>query len=94
VNLKILVPSSRFQPYALIGVGAQGLVGSATVGPVTASDDLWGFATRPAVGLDVYLTENLLVNGEVGATIGVFESDGAVDDEYYLSFGGGLQYRF
>jgi len=99
-NLKFLVPVWRAHPYLLIGVGAQDIVAKAEVEGFEASDSQWGFATRPAVGVDFYITEHLIANVEVGAAVGIFNLDqtsieqGRTSAEVYMSFGGGLQYRF
>ena len=95
-NAKFLWPRWRAQPYLLVGLGAQGLEASVESlgGDVSVTESLWGFAIRPAVGVDVYITKNLVFNAEVSPSIGVFNVDETTVAEFYMSFGGGLQYRF
>lgn len=97
-NAKFLWPGWRAQPYLLVGLGAQRM--EATLGAlgISANDSLWGFAIRPAVGVDFYITKNIVVNAEVGPVVNVFNAQnpfpGTTEAEFYMSFGGGLQYRF
>ena len=99
-NLKFVVPTWRFQPYLLLGVGAQhfDLDAPATVeaSALDLSDSGWGFAGRPGLGLDIYITRNLLLNAEVAGVLatGNFSTIPSIGDFFYLSAGGGLQWRF
>jgi opacity protein-like surface antigen len=97
-NAKFLWPAWRAQPYLLVGLGTQGVKTTVRSLGVSASDSLWGFAIRPAVGVDFYITENIVVNAEVGPVVNVFKArapfPGTTVAEFYMSFGGGLQYRF
>ena len=97
-NLKLLWPRWRAQPYLLVGLGAQGVEATARSGGASVTESQWGFAVRPGVGVDFYITENIVLNAEVGTAIGVFGVDepfpGTTEAEVYMSFGGGLQYRF
>ncbi len=67
-NLKLLLPLWRFQPYVLGGVGvvwydaSGGIVGL----PQAQFEDEQAFAGRVGAGLDLYLTESLVL--DVGAT--------------------------
>jgi opacity protein-like surface antigen len=62
-NLRFIVPLRRFQPYFLLGAGAI-FLNVHTPGSQLEIDHS-AFAGRVGLGLDVYLTENLLLN--VGA---------------------------
>lgn len=97
-NAKFLWPSWRAQPYLLVGLGTQGVETKLRFLGVSASDSLWGFALRPAVGVDFYITKNLVLNAEIGPVVNLLNSQepfpGGTEAEFYMSFGGGLQYRF
>ena len=62
-NLRFILPLSRFQPYLLLGAGALFLKVDDPRNVLTV--DRSPFAGRVGLGLDVYLTQSLLVN--VGA---------------------------
>ena len=62
-NLRFIVPLRRFQPYFLLGAGAIFIDVDTPFSTLTV--DHSAFAGRVGLGLDVYLTENVLVN--VGA---------------------------
>jgi len=97
-NGKFIWPSWRAQPYLLVGLGAQGLEATVRSPGGSESDSLWGFAIRPAVGVDFYITKNIVVNAEIGPVVNVFNDQdpfpGSTEAEFYMSFGTGLQYRF
>ena len=62
-NLRFIAPLGRFQPYFLLGAGA--IFVNVDTPFSTIEIDHSAFAGRVGLGLDVYLTENILVN--VGA---------------------------
>lgn len=99
-NLKFIVPTWRFQPYILLGLGAQYYdLKAPDVVQETAFDFTesgWAVAGRPGVGMDVYITENLLVNVEVDGVLATANPNTIPDigDLFYLTVGGGLQWRF
>jgi opacity protein-like surface antigen len=102
-NLKIYpIPVWRIQPYILAGVGFQHIdvKGSAVGGLVSASDEANVLAARGGVGLDLYLTEHIVLYGEAGVTFADYEIDlpNAVGDDipFLLYIGGqaGLIWRF
>lgn len=65
VNLKFIVPTWRFQPYLLLGAGGLFLNVNDNMRMFDISIDGSSFAGRVGVGIDMYLTHNVLVN--VGA---------------------------
>lgn len=99
-NLKLYLPIWRVQPYLLGGVGVQYYQLDGTVGPLDVDESDTAFAARVGLGLDVYLTRNLLVNAEASGLL----SDETIDIPvpgvedihglHYLSVQAGLQYRF
>jgi outer membrane protein W len=101
LNLKFLIPVWRTHPYLLLGVGGQhydldaGSAVTAATG-LDFSDSGWSFAGRPGIGLDVYVTKHFLVNVEVAGVLstGNFSTIPSVGDFFYLTAGGGIQYRF
>jgi opacity protein-like surface antigen len=62
-NLRLIAPLGRFQPYFLLGAGAIFLNVDTPFNQLEV--DHSAFAGRVGLGLDVYLTENVLLN--VGA---------------------------
>ena len=55
------------------------------------------FSFRLGVGLDFYLTEHLLINGEIGIPVRAKDwanFGSAITDNVGLTYGGGIQYRF
>jgi len=108
LNTKWIVPFWRIQPYLLIGAGYSFYdVGRGPLAaPLEAADndiEIDGgkqdaFAGRAGLGLDLYLTQHIVVMAEATAMVTTedFEtpSEGAIDDLYYVSFSAGLQYRF
>jgi opacity protein-like surface antigen len=59
-NMVFIVPLSRFQPYFLLGAGALVSHTSGHFNRLTVEDP--AFAGRVGLGLDLYLTHNLLFN--------------------------------
>lgn len=108
VNTKWIIPFWRIQPYLLLGAGYSFYdVGRGPMAaPLEAEDaniQIDGgkqnaFAGRAGLGLDLYLTEKIVLMTEATAMVTTknFEtpSQGAIDDLYYLAFSAGLQYRF
>jgi opacity protein-like surface antigen len=70
------------QPYALVGLG--GLFFTEKQG-----EDA-GFLARLGGGVDLYLTDHIVVEVEVGYALPA----GDLDDFQFVTFGGGIQYRF
>ena len=62
-NLRFIGPFGRFQPYILLGAGALWSSVDSPFGQLSVEHS--AFAGRVGLGLDVYLTQNLLLN--VGA---------------------------
>lgn len=108
VNTKWIVPFWRIQPYLLVGAGYSVYdVGRGVLaGPVEALDNdieieggsQSGFAARGGLGLDLYLSRNVVLTTEATALLTTDDFDtpdeGAIDNLYYLSVSAGLQYRF
>ena len=108
VNTKWIIPFWRMQPYLLLGAGYS--LYDVGRGPLaapieTADVDIQieggkqnAFAGRAGLGLDLYLTDKIVLMTEAMAMVTTknFEtpSQGAIDDLYYLAFSAGLQYRF
>jgi opacity protein-like surface antigen len=100
VNAKFLLPTWRLHPYLLLGIGGQyyDLDAAATfaIHDLDFSDSGWAVAGRPALGIDAYITENILLNVEVGGVLATSNPSTIpeVGDFFYLTAGAGLQYRF
>jgi opacity protein-like surface antigen len=100
LNLKLIVPTWRIQPYLLLGAGGQYFDLEAS--PLVQGTELdfgdsgWAFAGRPGLGIDLYLTKHILLNAEASGVLSTSSPDTVPDigDLFYLSVGGGLQYRF
>ena len=108
VNTKWIIPFWRMQPYLLLGAGYS--LYDVGRGPLaapieTADVDIQieggkqnAFAGRAGLGLDLYLTDKIVLMTEATAMVTTknFETpnQGAIDDLYYLAFSAGLQYRF
>ncbi len=93
-NLRWLVPVWQVHPYVLTGIGVTrykidlGALGSA---------DQDRFAGRLGGGLDMYVTEKLVVNFEATALLTVNDlefNQGSITSLHYLSASVGLIYRF
>jgi len=100
LNAKLLIPIWRFHPYLLLGLGAQyydleapGIVQDTAF---DFSESGWSFAGRPGAGIDIYLTRNILLNVEVCGVLATSNPNTVPDigDLFYLTAGGGLQFRF
>jgi opacity protein-like surface antigen len=96
VNLKLIVPTWRIQPYLVVGPGGQygSFEGSGVLSALDTSR--WDFVLRAGVGIDGYLTEHLLLNVELAPSIRFTDWIRATESTdnvaMTLSFGG--QYRF
>ena len=53
-------------------------------------------AARAGLGLDLYITEHIVVNAQASVLVTTLKEPdiGDVDDLNYMSIAGGLQYRF
>jgi opacity protein-like surface antigen len=92
-NLKGYLFKDRFQPYAIVGVGAMTAeveIDEIDDIPVGYSERYTGFAARLGGGADMYITENIVINAEIRYVL----PTGAVEGLDMISFGWGLQYRF
>ncbi len=83
VNLRLLLPLGRLEPYASAGLGVL------SINPDDTSREE-GFAFRSAVGLDLYLTPRWALFGEAAYML----PTGDVKDFDYATFGGGILFRF
>ena len=83
VNGKAFALTGRFQPFAMIGIGAMGVHGDEDSGDS-------GFAARFGGGIDIYITRNFY--GAVDASYVLPTGD--VDDFDLVSIGWGFGYRF
>lgn len=95
-NLKFLLPLWRFQPYLMLGAGAQYYdIEEKVLGVLDDTD--WVFAARPALGIDFYLTRRFVLNVEGAGVIALSDFSGqlsSIDTLPYVSIGAGLQWRF
>jgi opacity protein-like surface antigen len=88
-NLKGFVLTGRIQPFVLVGIGVLHAKIEDTVG-LGVSESESEFAARFGGGLDFYFTENIVGSAGVTYLLGT----GDLDEIDYVSFGGGIQYRF
>jgi opacity protein-like surface antigen len=107
-NTKFILPIWRIQPYVLLGIGFSSW--EADRGPLAPeiealdpeidfdfdSGKQFGLAGRAGVGVDLYITRNLLLNAQGQVLLTTLKKPGLADiDGYnYLGFTAGLQYRF
>ncbi|HIF91700.1 MAG: porin family protein [Myxococcales bacterium] len=87
-DLKGYLLTGRVQPYALAGLGIMHLDSPDT--PFFFPFDFTNFAARLGCGVDYYLTENFVLNAEIGGVI----PTGTLEDHEQFTFSAGLQYRF
>jgi outer membrane protein W len=100
VNLKLVLPTWRIQPYLLVGVGAALYTASGELlGTDLLADDEWTFAGRVGGGIDLYITKRVLLN--VGATTVLTTNEVSTDITgedigalNYVAVQAGLQFRF
>ena len=95
-NLKFLIPIWRFHPYLMLGAGGQYYDFKGSLAD-SIDDETWVFAARPAVGLDLYITRNFLLNVEGAGVIALSDFDdelSSIDTLPYVSLSAGLQWRF
>jgi opacity protein-like surface antigen len=101
-NGKFLYPGwGRFQPYGLLGVGFAVLqVDSRSGAGATLDGSAVGFAGRVGAGLDVYLSENWLLNAGIDLQLNTAQIDNSsgvgkdVGTLFYVPVQFGVQYRF
>jgi hypothetical protein len=101
-NLKLILPTWRLQPYALAGIGIASWDIDFAPNTFLADTSGTGFAFRGGGGLDIYLTEHLVLNTEgtavlntqdftIPSTVGV---NTLQTNLYYFSLSAGFTYRF
>lgn len=88
-NAKLFLLPGQFQPFALVGIGVVHAEAKDKVGLGLSSRDE-DFGARFGGGADFYFTENIALSARVTYML----ATGDVDEADYVSFGGGLQYRF
>ena len=103
-NTKWIIPFRRIQPYRLIGGGlaisdvSKGGLADAFVVLGADIDDGTNYEPvgRGGIGVDLYITEHILINAQASAVLTTLGSPdiGDVDDLNYMSLAAGLQYRF
>jgi opacity protein-like surface antigen len=103
-NTKWIIPFWRIQPYLLLGGG----VAMSDVSKGSLADTFTGLgadiddgthlkpAARAGLGLDLYITEHIVINAQASAVLTTLKNPdiGDIDDLNYMSFAAGLQYRF
>jgi opacity protein-like surface antigen len=94
-NVKGFILTGRYQPFLLLGAGAmtadiklQDPVGLAFTGLNSETEN--AFALRFGGGIDLYATENVVLNVGVDYVLPF----GNLDDLDYITIGWGVQYRF
>ena len=95
-NIKFIAPIKRVQPYFLLGLGAQYHTFKAKGFGITTTSRT-DFVIRPALGLDLYLTENWLFNTElaVGLSLRKYKNiPTATTDNLTMTLSFGATYRF
>jgi len=104
LNTKWIIPFWRVQPYLLIGGGMA--ISEVSTGDLSAVVSTFGGeindgtnikpAARAGLGLDLHITQHIVLNAQVSAVVTTLKSPeiGDVDDLNYMSFAAGLEYRF
>jgi len=109
-NAKLIVPFWRIQPYLLAGVGVSvydvdggGLFDDPIAGPALAAAGIaveegkqTRFAGRAGLGLDLYLSENIVLNAQGQVVLTTLEKPDLDDiaDLNYIGFSAGIRYHF
>jgi len=103
-NTKWIIPFWRIQPYLLLGGGvamsdvSKGSLADAFTSLGADIDDGTHIkpAARAGLGLDLYITEHIVINAQASAVLTTLKNPdiGDIDDLNYMSFAAGLQYRF
>ena len=100
-NLKLVLPTWRIQPYLLAGVGVVWYEASGSISGLgqVVFEDARAFAGRVGAGVDIYLTESLLL--DVGATAVLTTEEVSsnvtaqdLDGLHYVAAGASLEVRF
>ena len=98
-NLKVIAPIWRVQPYLLAGVGLVRWDFDQKVAGLGISSGDTAFAGRAGGGVDLYLTRNIVLNAGANVVLSDTSIDAGptgddIDYLFYITAGGGLQYRF
>jgi len=103
-NTKWIIPFWRIQPYLLLGGGVA--VSKVSNGDLADALNALGAevedgkhakpAGRAGLGLDLYITKNIVINAQASAVVTTLKEPdiGDIDDLNYMSIAAGLQYRF
>ena len=100
LNGKFIYPDwGRFQPYGLLGIGLSiWETNDRRAEGSGLSPSSLGLAGRVGLGIDAYVTENVLVNLEIDmalSTTRIHNSNGGtLDNLFYIPIQFGVQYRF
>lgn len=89
-NVKIFLWPERFQPYALIGLGAM-RADFDDLADLDVGGSETGFTFRFGAGLDFYITKHVVA--QLGLSY-LLPADTDLEKLDYVSYGGGVQYRF
>jgi hypothetical protein len=109
-NTKWIIPFWRIQPYLLLGGGFSvskvdegSLLKDPLLGPALRAEGIdvddgtnVDFAGRAGLGLDLYITQNILINTQGSVVVTTLRDPklSDIDDLNYMAFSAGLQYRF
>jgi outer membrane protein W len=100
LNLKLVLPTWRIQPYLLLGIGGAFYQSEGSVLNTNLfARDEWVLAGRVGGGLDFYLTKHLVLNVAATAVLTADEVSSSFSAEdvgglNYVAVQAGLQYRF
>ena len=95
-NLKWIVPTWRIQPYLLTGVGITRWKLEDKIG-LSVSETSTDLAGRLGAGLDIYITEHILLTAGASAVLSATDFSVAGEDVepiFYVGGQAGIQYRF